>query len=436
MEAPVEPSAGTSVVSSAEAPASLPAEAAAEPSAAPVAETPVAPSAETLVEGSASLSAASASAPALSAEPLPGASSADDSAAPLAGTSAASPADTSVVPSADASDVPSADASVAPPADASAPFPPAPPSHDLSASPSHAPSESPAPDPTAPPSQTPTVIPPRPDAPPSPVYGGDQPPSSPPVGKDRRVLRAVLRWTAAVVVFAVAGGGTAYGVAQMKRSDVPGLATASDGRWEYPEITRPPLPSGSPGPFAGANKVNAHFADLRALLLPAPKGAKADASLRGTDGWLPAKSFLAQYADADDRKELGQKLTDDGLRHIAARGWTTPDGTHTRIYLLQFDSAVVVDELFSTDLTSFDTPVYALDGAPDTVYDGAVNQGTLADNVSASAYTEEKPSGAEDVRQAYLKAGDTLALVVQSRKGAAKKVPFLQTVALQSQLLG
>ena len=330
----------------------------------------------------------------------------------------------------------SGDTSDVPSADASAPFPPAPPSHDLSAPPSHAPSESPAPDPTAPPSQTPTVIPPRPDAPPSPVYGGDQPPSSPPVGKDRRVLRAVLRWTAAVVVFAVAGGGTAYGVAQMKRSDVPGLATASDGRWEYPEITRPPLPSGSPGPFAGANKVNAHFADLRALLLPAPKGAKADASLRGTDGWLPAKSFLAQYADADDRKELGQKLTDDGLRHIAARGWTTPDGTHTRIYLLQFDSAVVVDELFSTDLTSFDTPVYALDGAPDTVYDGAVNQGTLADNVSASAYTEEKPSGAEDVRQAYLKAGDTLALVVQSRKGAAKKVPFLQTVALQSQLLG
>ncbi|MFI6409124.1 hypothetical protein [Streptomyces sp. NPDC050548] len=254
--------------------------------------------------------------------------------------------------------------------------------------------------------------------------------------KDRRGLRAVLRWVAVVVVCAVGGAGTAYGITQMKRSDVPGLATSSDGRWDYPEITRPALPTGSPGPFAEGNNATVHYADQRALLLPAPKGAKADAALRGNDGWLPVKSFLAQYASADDRKELGQKLTDDGLRHIAARGWTTPDGTHTRIYLLQFDSAAVADQLFSPDLISYDTPVYALAGAPATTYDDSVKSEILDDNVKASAYTEDKPYGDEDVRQAYLSAGDTLALVVQSRKGSAKKVPFLQTVALQSQLLG
>ncbi|MER7927546.1 MULTISPECIES: hypothetical protein [unclassified Streptomyces] len=263
-----------------------------------------------------------------------------------------------------------------------------------------------------------------------------EPVSSAPVRKDRRVLRAALRWTAAVVVFAAAGAGTAYGITQLKRSDVPGLATASDGRWDYPEITRPPLPSGSPGPFAADNKANAHYADQRALLLPAPKGAEADASLRGTDGWLPTKAFLAQYADPEDRKDLAQKLTDDGLRHIAARGWTAPDGTHTRIYLLQFDTSAVADTLFSPGLISYDSPVFALTGAPATSYDDAVSDKILANHVRASAYTESKPYGAEEVRQAYLSAGDTLGLIVQSRKGGAKKVPFEQTVTLQSQLLG
>jgi hypothetical protein len=202
------------------------------------------------------------------------------------------------------------------------------------------------------------VIPPMPEAPPP--VPASEPPVPVRVRKDRRVLRAALRWTTAVVVFAAAGAGTAYGITQMKRTDVPGLATASDGRWDYPVITRPPLPSGSPGPFATDNKTNAHYADLRALLLPAPKGAKADASLRGTDGWLPTKTFLAQYTDTAEREELGQKLTDDGLRHIAARGWTTPDGTQTRIYLLQFSTAVAADELFSPGLISYDSPVYAL----------------------------------------------------------------------------
>ncbi|MFD4558513.1 hypothetical protein ACFWP5_30075 [Streptomyces sp. NPDC058469] len=345
-------------------------------------------------------------------------------------TSAATPAETSAA-------VP-----VATPAETSAAVPAAAPAGTSAAVPVAAPAETsaeapavtPVAAPAEVPAEAPAVVPPMPEAPPL-VPEPEAAPQAP-VRKDRRVLRAALRWTAAVVVFAAAGAGTAYGITQMKRTDVPGLATASDGRWDYPEITRPPLPSGSPGPFAAANKTNAHYADQRALLLPAPKGAKADASLRGTDGWLPTKTFLAQYADADDRKELGQKLTDDGLRHITSRGWTTLDGTHTRIYLLQFDTAIAADELFSPGLISYDSPVYALTGAPETSYDDAVKTEILAGNVKSSAYTEDKPYGAEDVRQAYLSAGDTLALVVQSRKGAAKAVPFEQTVTLQSQLLG
>jgi len=261
-------------------------------------------------------------------------------------------------------------------------------------------------------------------------------PAAPPVKKDRRVLRAVLRWTAAVVVFAAVGAATTYGVTEMKRTDVPGLATESDGRWDYPEIALPPLPSGSPRAFAEANKAGVHYADLRELLLPAPKGATADKALRGADGWLPRKEFLAAYASKDNRDHIDQLLTDHALRHIAARGWTTPDGTHTRIYLLRFDTATVVDSLQQDEFISWDSPNFALRGAAEVHSDEAFPDTAEVEDVSRYTYAEAKPYGAEQVRQAYLVAGDTFGLVVQSRKGGAEAVPFQQTVILQSQLLG
>ncbi|GAA2410392.1 hypothetical protein GCM10010433_06430 [Streptomyces pulveraceus] len=53
-------------------------------------------------------------------------------------------------------------------------------------------------------------------------------------------------------------------------------------------------------------------------------------------------------------------------------------------------------------------------------------------------YDEVKPYGGARVRQGYVVAGDTLALVVQSREGkeSTPGVPFHQTVILQNQLLG
>ncbi|WP_369260405.1 hypothetical protein [Streptomyces sp. R35] len=261
-------------------------------------------------------------------------------------------------------------------------------------------------------------------------------PPAPPVKKDRRVLRAVLRWTAAVVVFGAVGTSAAYGITRMERTDVPGLATETDGRWDYPTISKPPLPSGSPAPFVDANKAGAHYADLRKLVLPAPKGAKADAALRGEDGWLARKTFLAEYAEKADQETVAQLLTDYGLRHIAARGWTTQDGTHTRIYLLQFNTAAVADEVITTKLANYDSPQYAVRGAALTERDEKFPERAAVDEITRFAYTESKPYGAEQVRQAYLSAGDTLALIVQSRKGTAQAVPFQQTVILQSQLLG
>ncbi|GHH28012.1 hypothetical protein [Streptomyces lanatus] len=277
----------------------------------------------------------------------------------------------------------------------------------------------------------PPAVPPAPEAaPPAPETA-----PSPAPAKDRRVLRAVLRWTAAVVVCAAVGTGTAYGIAGMERTDVPGLATESDGRWAYPTLSKPPLPSGSPQPFAEANKAEAHYADLRALVLPAPEGAVDDKPLRGTDGWLETKDFLAEFADKDERAEIRQLLVDNGLRHIAARGWRTEDGTHTRIYLLHFDTSAVVAELVD-DVAPFSGPGYKVRGTEISAMDHDFAELPWPGEFARYAYDEVKPYGAEHVRQAYLPAGDVLGVVVQSRKGTAKAVPFRQTVTLQSQLLG
>ncbi|MFC4327392.1 hypothetical protein ACFPC0_06065 [Streptomyces andamanensis] len=258
----------------------------------------------------------------------------------------------------------------------------------------------------------------------------------PPVRKDRRRLRALLRWTAAVAVFAAAGAGTAYGVTRMDRTDVPGLATASDGRWDYPSVVKPPLLPGRPAVDDADNTTGAHYTDLRALVLPAPHGAHEDTALRGTGGWLATKDFLTAYARPQDREKFGQQLTDHGLRHVAARGWTTADGTRTRIYLLQFDTAPVVQHLYDDGLSQSGGPGYELAGVERSVFDNGFPAGARVDGVERVAYAEAKPYGAEQTRQAYLRAGDVLALVVQSRKGSAATVPFQQTVTLQSELLG
>ncbi|MFH9827024.1 hypothetical protein [Streptomyces bobili] len=254
--------------------------------------------------------------------------------------------------------------------------------------------------------------------------------------KDRRVLRVVLRWTAVTMVFATVGAATAYGITRTERTEVPGLATESDGRWDYPTLVKPPLPSGSPGPLATANLAGTHHADLRALLLPAPEGAKEDKALRGADGWLPTKDYLAEYEEAEDREVLGQRLVDRGLRHIAARGWTTADGTRTRIYLLQFGTAAVVDKLIATDAVAFVPPAHQVRGATEVEYDEGFPQLADVSGVENSPYAEIKPYGPEQVRFAHIAVGDVYAVIVQSRKGAALAVPFQQTVTLQSQLLG
>ncbi|MFF5407654.1 hypothetical protein ACFY8K_32915 [Streptomyces misionensis] len=264
---------------------------------------------------------------------------------------------------------------------------------------------------------------------------GEQLPESP-ARRRPRPLRGALRWAAVLAVFAVFGASTAYGVTRLERTDVPGLATAQDGRWDYPELVRPPLPAGSPAPFAPSNKAAAHYADLRALLLPEPRGATADRTLAARHGWVKTGTFLDEYALQDDRDLLAGVFRDRGLRHIAARGWTTPDGTRTRIYLLQFDTGVTAGEVQQEEFAGYDQAPRTLRGAPRSVLDGTFPERAQVPNVTHYAYDEPRPYGTAHVRQAYLLAGDVIGLVVQSREGGAEAVPFQQTVVLQEQLLG
>ncbi|MFE5481736.1 hypothetical protein [Streptomyces sp. NPDC056527] len=257
------------------------------------------------------------------------------------------------------------------------------------------------------------------------------PPPAPARKPSRRVLWAVARWTAAVLVCGGLGTGTAFAIASMERHEVPGLATESDGRWEYPKLSLPALPADTQRPFTVGNAGEIHHADLRKLLLPAPAGATQDPKLNG--GWATVDQYLSTYRE-EDRAALKEALTESALRHIAARGWTMPDGTTTRIHLLQFNS-VAFAEAFKDDAVragSVEGPLLGVEGIKmESEFASMVHVPYTA------LYTfVEAPQNADQTRWAYIQAGDTLALVTQTRKGQALQVPFQQTVTLQNQLLG
>ncbi|CAM5479764.1 hypothetical protein [Streptomyces tanashiensis] len=246
------------------------------------------------------------------------------------------------------------------------------------------------------------------------------------------LLWGIVRWTAAVLVCGGVGAGTAMGITAMERTDVPGLATESDGRWEYPRLALPALPEGVLRPYSDGNDGEVHHADLRKLLLPAPAGATVDPKLKG--GWAGTDSYLALLEESD-RGTVKEYLADSALRHVAARGWTTPDGTTTRIHLLRFSSVAFAED-FKDEVTREVSKSSRLPLGVEAVKIDMSVQDVAVPDLSVYAYQEEKPYGPEQTRWAYIQAGDTFGVVTQTRKGGTLTVPFQQTVALQSQLLG
>ncbi|MEU8432522.1 hypothetical protein AB0F18_06340 [Streptomyces sp. NPDC029216] len=249
--------------------------------------------------------------------------------------------------------------------------------------------------------------------------------------KDRRALRAVLRWTAAVLVFAAAGAGTAYGITRAERTDVPGLSTKSDGRWTYPALAKPALPPGAPVPFAVDNPEGIHYAGLTQLLLPAPVGSAPDPGLKlEKDSAVTVDAFLEEY-DPAVREKLKQGFADNGLRQIAARGWTTPDGTRTRVYLLRFHASG-----FADTFTGCGTDLNGVKGIEtDRGWDEAHKAQPAPEPDGITVLQETVPFGDEQTRVGCVQSGDVQALILQNRKGGAAAVPVHQAVVLQRQLL-
>ncbi|MFD9301582.1 hypothetical protein ACFWCB_02600 [Streptomyces sp. NPDC060048] len=271
-------------------------------------------------------------------------------------------------------------------------------------------------------------------------------PEVPAAPKDRRKLFAALRWTAAVLVFAAVGTGVAYGVSQPERTDIPGLSTKADGRWTYPALAKPTLPPGAALPFAEDNPDGIHYAGLTELLLPAPTGSTPDSALKlEKDGVVTVDTFLEEY-DATPREKLKEAFGNEGLRQIVARGWTTPDGTRTRVYLLRFHASGFVDKFEGCNSGASLNGVATLhvdeewrkakssqrtEMGGDTGSDSGFH---ISSDVGL--YKEGKPTGDEQTALACLQAGDVQAVILQTRKGEVATVPFHQTVILQHQLLG
>ncbi|MEU8921901.1 hypothetical protein AB0D10_13335 [Kitasatospora sp. NPDC048545] len=276
-----------------------------------------------------------------------------------------------------------------------------------------------------------------------------------------RRRKAAVRWSCAALVFALAGTGTALAVTAPERTDIPGLATAKDGRYTFPPLALPPLPSGRPAPDAKGKTL--HYADLRHLLLPAPKEAggavtaptvpvptlsptaagtptaspsappsasptATPTAAAATADWVPCDAILAEQQDPAKLNEL---LLQNACRAATVREWTASDGTRTQIRLLRFGS---VGESWDT-YTSLRNKGRAK-AAPDTKSTSHENWDTV-DSVELTTQesTANGPKGNPTARVAYLAAADVLAVITMTNPDGIPVAPFRQVVTLQSDLL-
>ncbi|WTW97449.1 hypothetical protein OG216_30695 [Streptomycetaceae bacterium NBC_01309] len=241
-----------------------------------------------------------------------------------------------------------------------------------------------------------------------------------------RRLRGVLRWTAAILVFAAVAGGVTALTTLPDRDKLPRLGTESDGRHDYPALSVPPVVQ----PEFGSGTATQRLYDIRLVLLPRPKSAVRDKAFPGRDGWLPTEKYLSLFADS---APIAGVLRDHGLRHIAADAWRTPDGTRTEVYLLHFDSREIAS-LYYEDMGSEALPIAVDSGElgyepPDEFNTPtfAVVRGRLGETLDAEGLLG---------RVAMIQSGDIVAVVLTRSPADVTRVPFDQAVALQAQLLG
>jgi hypothetical protein len=262
----------------------------------------------------------------------------------------------------------------------------------------------------------------------------------------RTWVRTTLRWGTAAVLCCAVGAGSALAVMHPARTDIPGLATPKDARYSFPPLALPELPVGAQGPdatptgsttvdnnemtAADSDPILLHLADLRQLLLPAPLGATPDRGLPGTRGWYPLASLAAEYGDS---AALTGHLEEQGIRHVAATGWTTPDGTRTEIDLLAFRSSAT-GSAANIYLDSV-VPTVAADVQVDTSAWSPHEYGANLDSDQLQLSVQPAHGSDRAAQVAVFEEGDVIAVVVMTNSRAVPSVDLRQVVILQDELL-
>ncbi|MFD8973096.1 hypothetical protein [Streptomyces sp. NPDC059593] len=156
----------------------------------------------------------------------------------------------------------------------------------------------------------------------------DVAPDTPPtVRPRRRALRTVGLIAVAAVLGLVGGTATGYGI-QAEREPTP-LPALNQPGLAYPK----PLPKGEePEPLSAAEdrQVKAN-GDLRKLLLPRPKGARAN----GEDGWESLDAYMSRYTRPSNALRRQLEL---GIRRVATRSWMSGERRSVTIDLIQYRS--------------------------------------------------------------------------------------------------
>lgn len=225
------------------------------------------------------------------------------------------------------------------------------------------------------------------------------------------------RWVGASVLTLAVGSGCAFGVMAAERTDIPGLATAADGRYDFAPLTLPALAPGQADPNNTANEGGQHLSDIRELLLPAPEGATRDAALPGAAGWVSESATLALVGANSSAEDLATY----GWRHTAGVSWKTPDGAATKIYLLQF-----IDAIEAGNAAGGFTAFGGLDWSAPKDFD--------VDGVTPVSY-EESVHGGTTTWYGEAQVRDTEFLIVYQAPDSVGVAPFEQEADLQVELL-
>ena len=238
--------------------------------------------------------------------------------------------------------------------------------------------------------------------------------------KPQRKRKFPWRWVGAVVTMLAVGTGCAFAVMAPQRTELPGLKTAADGRYDFAPLVLPTLAPGQSDPNATANQGQQHISDIRKLLLSPPKGAVLDRSLPGSTGWVSKAATLALISGSSSAPE---QFVTDGWRHTAGIAWKTPDGATTQIWLVQF-----IDDSAASDASA----MFATFNGGAMQQDDSTNI-AVADGTSAQYFRVVKGSTATWYGQ--VEVDDTEFLIEFTAPKSFGITPFEQEIDLQVEML-